>query len=86
MMAVPGLLVKSGAEGVQAFALADGRAAAVKMEDGNARAVPAVTVALLRMLDVAEAEPGALDQIADLPVYGGGQAVGKIVASLPDGY
>ena len=85
MLAVPGLLVKSGAEGVQAFALADGRAAAVKMEDGAARAVPAVTVALLRMLGVAEVTPGALDQIADLPVYGGGQVVGQIVASLPDG-
>jgi L-asparaginase II len=82
MAAVPGLLVKSGAEGVQAFALADGRAAAVKMEDGAPRAVPAVTVALLRMLGVAEAEPGALDQIADLPVYGGGRAVGQIRAVL----
>jgi L-asparaginase II len=78
MVAVPGLLVKSGAEGVQAFALADGRAAAVKMEDGAARAVPAVTVALLRMLGVAGAAQGALDQIADLPVYGGGHVVGQI--------
>ena len=43
--AVPGLLVKSGAEGVQAFALADGRAGAVKMEDGSPRAIPAITVA-----------------------------------------
>ena len=83
MLAVPGLLVKSGAEGVQAFALADGRAGAVKIEDGNARGVPAVTVALLRLLGVAEAEPGALDQVADLPVYGGGQAVGRIRATLP---
>jgi len=83
MLAVPGLLVKSGAEGVQAFALADGRAGAVKIEDGNARGVPAVTVALLRLLGVAEAEPGALDQVADLPVYGGGQAVGQIRATLP---
>ncbi len=83
MLAVPGLLVKSGAEGVQAFALADGRAAAVKMEDGAGRAVPAVTVALLRMLGVAGAAPGALDQIADLPVYGGGQVVGQIRAALP---
>jgi L-asparaginase II len=80
MRAVPGLLVKSGAEGVQALALADGRAAAIKIEDGSGRAVPAVTVALLRMLGVAEAEPGALDQIADLPVYGGGQVVGRIQA------
>jgi L-asparaginase II len=83
MLAVPGLLVKSGAEGVQAFALADGRAAAVKIEDGNPRAIPALTVALLRLLGVAEAEPGALDQIADLPVYGGDQVVGHIQATLP---
>ncbi len=83
MRAVPGLLVKSGAEGVQAFALADGRAAAVKIEDGAARAVPAVTVAVLRVLGVAEAEPGALDRIADLPVFGGGQVVGQIQATLP---
>jgi L-asparaginase II len=83
MQAVPGLLVKSGAEGVQALALADGRTAAVKMEDGAARAVPAVTVAVLRVLGVAEAEPGALDRIADLPVFGGGQVVGQIQATLP---
>jgi len=83
MQAVPGMLVKSGAEGVQAFALADGRAAAIKMEDGAARAVPAVTVAVLRVLGVAGAEPGALDQIADVPVFGGGQVVGQIQATLP---
>jgi len=83
MQAVPGLLVKSGAEGVQALALADGRAAAVKMEDGAARAIPAVTVAVLRVLGVAEAEPGALDRIADVPVFGGGQVVGQIQATLP---
>jgi L-asparaginase II len=83
MLAVPGLLVKSGAEGVQAFALADGRCAAIKMEDGAARAVPALTVALLRVLGVAGAEPEALDKVADLPVYGGGQVVGQIRATLP---
>jgi len=83
MRAVPGLLVKSGAEGVQALALADGRAAAVKMEDGAARAVPAVTVALLRVLDVAGADQGALDQIADVPVFGGSEVVGQIQATLP---
>jgi L-asparaginase II len=83
MQAVPGLLVKSGAEGVQALALADGRAAAVKMEDGGARAIPAVTVALLRMLGVAGADHDALDRIADLPVYGAGQVVGEIRSALP---
>jgi L-asparaginase II len=84
--AVPGLLVKSGAEGVQAFALADGRAGTVKMEDGGARAVPAVTVALLRILG-ADRAPGvnrdALDRIADIPVLGGGQPVGEIRVTLP---
>jgi L-asparaginase II len=83
MAAVPGLLVKSGAEGVHGFALADGRAGAVKMEDGAPRAVPAVTVALLRLLGAEEAEPGALDQVADLHIYGGGQVVGEIRATLP---
>ncbi|HEY5989007.1 MAG TPA: asparaginase, partial [Streptosporangiaceae bacterium] len=52
MEAVPGLLVKAGAEGVQAFALADGRAGAFKIEDGAHRATPAVTVAMLRLLGV----------------------------------
>ena len=86
MQAVPGLLVKSGAEGVQALALADGRAAAVKMEDGAGRAMPVVTVALLRLL-AAGADDDALDRIADVPVFGGGQPVGRILATLgPSGH
>ena len=84
--AVPGLLIKSGAEGVQAFALADGRAGAVKIEDGTPRAIPAITVALLRILG-ADAGEGvdrdALDQIAEVPVLGGGQVVGGIRPVLP---
>jgi L-asparaginase II len=53
MAAVPGLLLKSGAEGVAGFALADGRAVAFKIEDGAARAGPPLTVALLRTLGMA---------------------------------
>ena len=85
-LAVSGLLLKSGAEGVQAFALADGRAGAVKIEDGSPRAIPAITVALLRILGADQSEGvdrDALDQIADLPVLGGGQPVGEIRATLP---
>ena len=86
MAAVPGLLVKSGAEGVEGLALADGRAAAFKLEDGASRARPAVTVAVLRHLGVAS-EPGvdraALDQIARVPVFGGEQEVGVVRATLP---
>ena len=81
MAAVPGLLVKSGAEGVQAFALPDGRAGAVKIEDGAARALPAVIVALLASLGVdaaSGADVAALDRIASVPVLGGGRAVGHV--------
>ena len=86
MEAVPGLLLKSGAEGVVAFALPDGHAAAVKVADGAARALPALAVALLRRLgaDTADGADGAaLDQIATVPVLGGGRAVGHIRAMLP---
>lgn len=83
MTAVPGLLVKSGAEGVEGFALADGRAAAFKIEDGAARARVPVTVALLRGLGV-DAEPGvdlaALDALATSPVTGGDRVVGEVRA------
>jgi L-asparaginase II len=81
---VPGLLVKSGAEGVQAFALADGRAGAVKVEDGSPRAIPAITVALLRSIG-AEGDHDALDHIANVPVLGGGQRVGEIRVTLVPG-
>jgi len=82
--AVPGLLLKSGAEGVQAFALADGRAGAVKIEDGSPRAIPAVTVALLRALG-AQGDRDALDRIAEVPVLGGGQRVGEVRVTLVPG-
>jgi L-asparaginase II len=86
MAAVPGLLVKSGAEGVDGLALADGRVVAVKIEDGAARARSPVTVALLRRLGVTTG-PGvadaALDEIASVPVMGGEEAVGWVRATLP---
>ena len=78
MDAVPGLLVKGGAEGVDAFALADGlgvRAGVVKIEDGAHRARTPVTVAALRLL-------GAVvpDELATVPVVGGEAVVGVIRA------
>jgi L-asparaginase II len=86
MDAVPGLLLKSGAEGVEGFALPDGRAGAFKLEDGAARARPAVTVALLRRLGADQedgADRAALDRLATAPVTGGGRVVGEIRATLP---
>lgn len=73
MTEVPGLLLKAGAEGVDAFALPDGSAAAVKIEDGNQRARTPVTVAILVALG---AQPPA--DLATTAVTGGGGPVGEI--------
>jgi L-asparaginase II len=76
MNAIPGLLLKAGAEGVDAFALPDGTAAAVKMEDGAARARTPVSVAILALLG---AQPPA--DMATTDVLGGGVPVGYIRAT-----
>jgi L-asparaginase II len=86
MEAVPGLLLKAGAEGVDGFALADGRAGALKIDDGSARGRVPVTVALLTELGAGR-EPGAdtarLAELAATSVTGGGRPVGEIRAVLP---
>ena len=56
MRAVPGLLLKSGAEGVCGFALPDGRAGAIKIDDGAFRAATPVVAAVLR--DLVTGGPG----------------------------
>jgi L-asparaginase II len=76
MDAVPGLLVKGGAEGIDAFAYADGRAGAVKIDDGAARARTPVTAATLRALGVGELS----DDLSTAPVYGAESVVGEIRA------
>ncbi|GLW10372.1 asparaginase [Microtetraspora sp. NBRC 13810] len=75
MRAVPGLLIKAGAEAFDAFALADGRAGTVKIEDGGQRARTPVTVAALRALGEDGPELSAL---AATPVFGRGEPVGEI--------
>ncbi|MEV4256904.1 asparaginase, partial [Spirillospora sp. NPDC049652] len=80
MEAVPGLLVKCGAEGVDAFAFADGRAGAIKVDDGSMRARTPVTVALLRALGVEPADPAVLEELATVPLHGGEAVVGEIRA------
>ncbi len=73
MDAVPGLLVKEGAEGVAAFALADGRSGAVKIDDGTARSRTPVTEAALRRL-------GAVvpDEFGAIPLTGGHDVAGFV--------
>jgi len=73
MASIPGLLLKAGAEGVDAFALPDGTAAAVKIDDGTQRARTPVTTAVLALLG---AQPPA--ELATTTVTGGGRAVGVI--------
>ena len=80
MVAIPGLLLKAGAEGVNAFALPDGSAAALKIDDGNARARTSVTVEILKTLGT---DPPT--DLATVTVTGGGRPVGEIVATAITG-
>ncbi len=75
MRAIPGLLMKAGAEGVHAAALADGRAVALKIADGHERARTPVLVAALRHLGV---DDPVLDRFARGVVLGGGVPVGAV--------
>lgn len=76
MRAVPGLLSKGGAEGVLAVALPGVGAVAVKIDDGNGRGQLPVLVAALSGLGVCL----PLDEIAHVPVLGGGVEVGHVRA------
>jgi len=75
MAGVPGLLAKDGAEGVYGVALADGSAVAMKITDGSQRARLPVMVGALRRLGVDEL---VLDELAEVPVLGGGRQVGVV--------
>lgn len=79
MQSVDGLIVKEGAEGVQIAGLADGRAVAVKVEDGSMRALPVITASVLRRWGRGSAR---VDEICAAPVLGGGIPVGEIRALL----
>lgn len=77
MRSVPGLMVKEGAEGVQIFGMTDGRACAIKIEDGSMRSLPVLTGSILKRWGVANAET---EKIANVPVLGAGEPVGSIVS------
>jgi L-asparaginase II len=78
MRALPGAAAKDGAEGVHAIGLPDGRAVALKIADGSARARSVVMVAALRRLGV---DAPGLAELAEAPVLGHGEPVGAIRAS-----
>lgn len=83
--AVPGLIGKLGAEAVYAVALPDGRAWALKADDGGDRARPVVmAAALLRdgVGDLDGVDADAVRATGDAPIFGGGRRVGEIRALL----
>ena len=75
MAAVPGLLVKDGAEGVMVGALSDGRAFGLKVDDGSARAVPVLIAQILLALGISSRR---VEQLGTVQLLGGGLPVGNI--------
>ena len=81
MQAIPGLLVKGGAEGVHCAALPDGRCIAVKITDGGDRARMPVLVGALRSLGVGAGNAAAralFDELGTGVVLGAGVPVGTV--------
>jgi L-asparaginase II len=84
MQAIPGLLVKGGAEGVHCAALPDGSCVAVKITDGGDRARMPVLVGALRLLGVGDGDAQAtalLDELGTGIVLGAGKPVGTVEAA-----
>lgn len=84
MQAAPGVLAKSGAEGLAcASVLEDGIGVAVKASDGAGRAAGAALIRALQLLGaVSPSQLEALGPVARRPVTGGGEVVGEIVSDF----
>jgi len=85
LRAIPGAIGKGGAEAVYAVALPDGRAYALKTDDGAARARPVVMAAALARdgVDVrGGVDTEAVRATGVHLVYGGGAPVGELRAVL----
>jgi L-asparaginase II len=78
MRAVPGLLVKGGADGVHVAALPGRGAVALKMDDGGDRGrTPALCAGLVRL----GVPAGVLAPWSQIPVSGGNGVVGEVRAA-----
>ena len=85
LRAVPGAIGKAGAEGCYAVGLADGRAVALKTDDGAARVRPVLMGAALDRLGVpgeSGVDGDAVRRAAMVEVLGGGVPVGEIRATF----
>ncbi len=75
LRALPGAVGKAGAESCYALALPDGRAVALKIEDGSPRARPVVMAAALRRMGV---DNEAVRSTGTILLLGGGVPVGEL--------
>jgi L-asparaginase II len=84
LTALPGAIGKAGAESCYAVALPDGRAFALKTDDGAARVRPVLMAEALRrsgVLDEAGVDAEAVRRTGVVELLGGGVPVGEIRAS-----
>jgi L-asparaginase II len=82
--AVPGSVGKAGAESCYALGLPDGRAVALKTDDGSARVRPVLMAAALERLGVTSeswVDADAVRRTGVVPLLGGGRPVGEIRAT-----
>lgn len=77
MRLVPGLLVKEGAEGVEAAVDQYGNAIVFKIIDGSMRAIPPLLIEALKQIGI---DQPALTEFGIVPILGGGEIVGTIRA------
>lgn len=85
LRALPGAIAKAGAEACYAVALEDGRAVALKVDDGAPRARPVVMAAALQRLGVEDVSGVDVDAVAatgEHLLHGGGRPVGRLQAVL----
>ncbi len=78
MRAVPGLIAKSGAEGLMAMAAPGVGAVVIKIDDGAMRPLRPILVSALARLDV---DKERLEPFATLPVTGGADVVGAVTST-----
>ncbi len=85
LSAIPGAIGKAGAEACYAVALPDGRAFAMKIDDGGARARPVVMAAAMErsgVLELPGVDADAVRRTREHVLLGGGVPVGEIRAAL----
>ena len=85
LRAIPGAIGKAGAESCYAVGLADGRAVALKTDDGAPRVRPVLMAAALERLGVTrdpDVDADAVRRTGVLELLGGGRPVGEIRATF----